>query len=208
MIVPRLDLLLLDFDGVLARYERPRRCAHLAATAGCTPAHVAEVLFASGLETAYDGGSITTADYLRRLGDGLGARIGEDDWIAARVAACQSDPRILAMVATVATQRPVAVLTNNGPLMAQAIPRIVPELFPVLQGRVLCSGMLGGRKPQAVVYTQALERLDARAATTLFVDDLFVNVQGARRAGLHADTVRDARSVRRVLVRYGLLASG
>jgi putative hydrolase of the HAD superfamily len=204
MIVPRLDLLLLDFDGVLARYERPRRCAHLAATAGCTPAHVADVLFASGLETAYDNGSITTADYLRRLGDSLGARIGEEEWIAARVAACQSDPRTLAMVASVAARCPVAVLTNNGPLMAQAIPSIIPELFPVLEDRVLCSGTLGGRKPQAVVYARALECLDARAPATLFVDDLFVNVQGARRAGLHADTVRDARSMRRVLKRYGL----
>lgn len=204
MITPCLDLLLLDFDGVLARYERPRRCSHLAATAGCAPSRVMEVLFASGLETAYDGGAITTTDYLRRLGDGLGARIDEDAWIAARVTACRADPRILAMVATVAMQRQVAVLTNNGPLMAQAVPHIVPALFPALDGRVLCSGMLGGRKPDAAVYERALERLGARAATTLFVDDLFVNVQGARRAGLHADTVRDPRSMRRVLARYGL----
>ena len=117
------------------------------------------------------------------------------------------DPRILAMVAAVAMQCPVAVLTNNGPLMAQAIPHIVPGLFPMLDRRVLCSGMLGGRKPQPAVYTRALERLGARAAATLFVDDLFVNVQGARRAGLHADTVHDARSMRRVLSRYGLPAT-
>jgi putative hydrolase of the HAD superfamily len=204
MIIPRLELLLLDFDGVLARYERPRRCAHLAAAAGCELSRVMETLFASGLETAYDSGAIATADYLRRLGDGLGARIDEDAWIAARVAACEADPRIPAMVAAVASRYPVAVLTNNGPLMAQAIPRIVPDLFPMLEGRVLCSGLLGGRKPQAAVYAQALERLGARAPATLFVDDLFVNVQGARRAGLHADTVRDARSMRRVLKRYGL----
>jgi putative hydrolase of the HAD superfamily len=206
MMVPRLELLLLDFDGVLARYERARRCAHLAAGAGCAPARVMEVLFASGLETAYDSGVLSTGDYLRRLGEGLGVRIDEDAWTAARVAACQAEPRILGMVAAVAERLPVAVLTNNGPLMARAIPRIVPGLFPMLDGRVLCSGMLGGRKPEAAVYRQALEHLGARAAATLFVDDLFVNVQGARRAGLHAETVRDARSMRRVLSRYGLPA--
>ena len=205
MIAPRLELLLLDFDGVLARYERPRRCASLAQAAGCTPARVKEVLFGSGLETAYDGGAIGTADYLRRLGEGLGATVDEATWIDARVAACEADPRIVAMVAEVASRRPVAVLTNNGPLMAQAVPRIVPALMPVLKGRVLCSGALGGRKPQADVYRRALEQLGAGAATTLFVDDLFVNVRGARGAGLHADTVRDARSMRRVLGRYRLL---
>ena len=67
MTRPRLELLLLDFDGVLARYERQARCAHLAATAGCTPARVAEVLFGSGLEAAYDSGALDTGDYLRRL---------------------------------------------------------------------------------------------------------------------------------------------
>lgn len=207
MIPPHLDLLLLDFDGVLARYERARRCAHLASTASCEPARVAEVLFASGLETAYDSGALATGDYLRRLGDGLGARVDEDAWIEARVAACRAEPRVMAMVAAVARQRPIAVLTNNGPLMARAIPRIVPDLFPALDDRVLCSGMFGGRKPHAAVYAQALARLGGQAAGTLFVDDLFVNVQGARRAGLHADTVRDARSMRRVLSRYGLLAA-
>lgn len=42
------------------------------------------------------------------------------------------------------------------------------------------------------------------AWTRRFIDDTFANVQGARRAGLHADTARDARALRRVLVRYGL----
>lgn len=204
MIAPRLELLLLDFDGVLARYERSLRCAYLAQVADCPPAHVMQVLFSSGLELAYDSGTLDTDAYLRSLGNGLGAPIDEATWIEARIAACRPDPRILAMVAAVARHCPVAILTNNGPLMAQAIPRIVPELSPILEGRVLCSGMLGGRKPQVGVYARALERLGAHASKTLFVDDLFVNVQGARRAGLHADTVRDARSMRRVLTRYGL----
>ena len=49
------------------------------------------------------------------------------------------------------------------------------------------------------VYLRALERLGWNAADTLFIDDLFANVQGARRAGLHTDSVRDARALGRVL---------
>lgn len=204
-MTPALDLLLLDFDGVLARYSRPLRFARLAEIAGCSPARVEEVLFDSGLETAYDGGEVATGDYLRRLGEGLGAAVDEAGWIAARVTACEADPRVLEMVARVAARMPVAVLTNNGPLMAEAVPRIVPALADALHGRVLCSGAFGGRKPQTQVYVQALARLDARAATTLFVDDLFANVRGARAAGLHADTVTGAPSMRRVFRRFGLI---
>lgn len=204
-MTPALELLLLDFDGVLAQYSRPLRFARLAEIAGCSPARVEEVLFGSGLETAYDGGEIATADYLRRLGEGLGADVDEAGWIDARVAACEADPRVLEMVARVAERLPVAVLTNNGPLMAEAIARIVPSLSPLLDGRVLCSGALGGRKPNTLVYRRALERLEARAAATLFVDDLFANVRGAREAGLHADTVSGASSMRRVFRRFGLI---
>ncbi|CAD0349556.1 HAD-IA family hydrolase [Xanthomonas hortorum] len=198
------SLLLLDFDGVLASYSRPRRVAALAAAAACTPQRVQQVLFEQGLERAYDAGVIDTQDYLAQLSEGLDGVIDRATWIDARVAACRADPSVAAQVLAVSATTAVAVLTNNGPLMAEAIERIVPALFPLLQGRVLCSGALGGRKPDVQVYQRALAQLDATAARTLFVDDLFVNVRGARAAGLHADTVRDARGLRRVLKRYGV----
>lgn len=198
------SLLLLDFDGVLASYSRPRRLAALASAAACPPQRVQQVLFEQGLELAYDAGALDTQAYLTQLSDGLGHPIDCATWIAARVAACRADPAVVAQVLAVSTTAAVAVLTNNGPLMTEAIARIVPALFPLLQGRVLCSGALGGRKPQQEVYQRALAQLDADPARTLFVDDLFVNVRGARAAGLHADTVRDARALRRVLKRYGL----
>ncbi|WOB25589.1 MULTISPECIES: HAD-IA family hydrolase [Xanthomonas] len=198
------SLLLLDFDGVLASYSRPRRLAALATAAACTPQRVQQVLFEQGLERAYDAGELDTQAYLTQLSDGLGLPIDRATWIAARVAACRADPAVVAQVLAVSATTAVAVLTNNGPLMAEAIAQLVPSLFPLLQGRVLCSGALGGRKPQLEVYQRALAQLGAEPARTLFVDDLFVNVRGARAAGLHADTVRDARALRRVLKRYGL----
>ncbi|MEA9577580.1 HAD-IA family hydrolase [Xanthomonas nasturtii] len=200
----RPSLLLLDFDGVLASYSRPRRLAALATAAACPPQRVQQVLFEQGLERAYDTGELDTQAYLTQLSDGLGHPIDRTTWIAARVAACRADPAVVAQVLAVSATTAVAVLTNNGPLMAEAIAQLVPSLFPLLQGRVLCSGALGGRKPQLQVYQRALAQLGAEPARTLFVDDLFVNVRGARAAGLHADTVRDARALRRVLKRYGL----
>jgi len=202
--LPSPRLLLLDFDGVLAHYDRAKRVRHLAEHAGCTPAQVQAALFDSGLETAYDSGAIDTDAYLDTLGQRIGRAVDTQTWIAARLAACRPCAGVLERVASVAAQTTIAVLTNNGPLMAQAIERLVPELFPALQGRVLCSGQLGGRKPQREIFLQALAQLAAEPRHTLFVDDLFVNVRGARAAGLHADTVRDARSFARVLRRHRL----
>jgi len=196
--------LLLDFDGVLATYSRPIRLARLADHAGCSAERVHQALFVSGLETAYDGGQIDTVEYLDRLGHALGARIDEATWLSARVGACRPVAAVVDGALRLARRMRVAVLTNNGPLMAHAIERIVPELFPALAGRVFCSGQFGGRKPEREVYLRTLAALGEGPRETRFVDDLFVNVRGARAAGLWADTARDPRAFRRVLARHHL----
>ncbi|WP_028920067.1 HAD-IA family hydrolase [Pseudoxanthomonas suwonensis] len=201
---PRARQLLLDFDNVLAHYRREQRVAHLAAHAGAPFERAWQALYGSGLETRYDAGQVSTSGYLRELGERIGAVVDEQAWIEARMAATRADAQAIARLLALEPAVPMAVLTNNGELMARAIPRIVAPLLPRLEGRVLCSGSLGGRKPDPQVYLHALERLGWNAADTLFVDDLFVNVQGARRAGLHADSVRDARALGRVLKRFGL----
>ncbi len=99
---------------------------------------------------------------------------------------------------------PVAILTNNGPLMARAIEQIVPTLAPALEGRIFCSAQFSGRKPQREIFERALQAIDAAPQQTLFIDDLFVNVQGARTAGLHAETANGERSFKRVMARYRL----
>lgn len=205
MSLPRLDLVLFDFDGVLAYYQHELRIAHLADAAGVAPSKVRDVLFDSGLETEYDGGLISTETYLSRLSDGLGAAIDTDTWTASRIAGSHPDPALIAQVIAVQQRVAIAVLTNNGALMAQAIRHIVPSLFPALEERVLCSGALRLRKPDPLIYREALQRLGVAAERTLFVDDMPDNVTGAHAAGLHAEQVTDAASLQQVLQRYGLV---
>ncbi|MEL1266086.1 HAD-IA family hydrolase [Pseudoxanthomonas putridarboris] len=204
MTPPRIRRVLFDFDGVLAHYRHELRIGHLARHAEAGHEQVREVLFASGLETEYDGGLIDTDTYLGRLSEGLGAAIDSETWIGSRMAGSLADDDVLRHVQSLDDGLELGVLTNNGLLMTQAIPRIVAPVFPRLDGRVLCSGGLKVRKPDTAVYARALDRLGWDAAGTLFVDDVFANVQGARAAGLHAETVTDARSLGKVLKRYGL----
>ncbi len=199
---PRIRQVLFDFDGVLARYRHEVRIAYLAAHARCGHEHVRATLFASGLESEYDGGAIDTAAYLGRLGDGLGAAIDEEAWIASRLAGSTADTGVLERIAALHPEVPLAVLSNNGALMAQAIPRVVAPLAARFGDRVLCSGRLRMRKPDPATFAHALDLLGWEAGSTLFVDDLFTNVQGARQAGLHAETVTGARSLGKALKRY------
>ncbi len=198
-----VDCLLLDFDGVLVRHARHLRVRHLAASTGRSAAQVQAALFDSGLEQQHDAG-LDSALYLQQLGAALDTTVSVAQWQDARIAASSPQAGVIERIERIARGLPIAILTNNGALMAQTIPRILPTLAEALNGRILCSGALGGRKPDPAVFVQAMTLLGARAERTLFIDDLFVNVRGARQAGLHAETATDSRSIGKVLKRYGL----
>jgi putative hydrolase of the HAD superfamily len=83
----------------------------------------------------------------------------------------------------------MAMLTNNvrewEPLWRPMLP--VDEIFET----VVDSGFVGARKPESRIYELTLERIGARADACLLVDDVEVNCEGARRAGLSAVHFRD-----------------
>lgn len=195
---------LLDFDGVLAHYQRQQRVAWLAAYAGVDHDRVFQVLYGSGLEAAHDAGQLDAQAYLHALGQGIGRAVDVSAWQAARLAGTGPNLHALQRVADLAPALELAILTNNGVLIVPVISQVLGAVQARVQGRVLCSGQFGLRKPAVEVYRRALDHLGWAAQSTLFVDDLFVNVQGARAAGLHADSVRDARALGRVFKRYGL----
>lgn len=198
-----VDCLLLDVDGVLVRYARHLRVRHLAAACGCSAATVHAALFDSGLDREHDSG-LDSAVYLARLGQALGTPVSAAQWQAARIAASMPQAGVIERVQRIARHLPIAVLTNNGAMMADTIPRLLPTLADALRGRILCSGALGGRKPDPAVFLQATALLGLRPERTLFVDDLFTNVRGARVAGLQAETAADSRTFGKVMKRYGL----
>ena len=82
-----------------------------------------------------------------------------------------------------------ALCTNNvrewEPLWRPKLP--IDELFEV----VVDSAFVGTRKPEPEIYAITLERLGVPAAACAFVDDLQVNVEAAREAGMHGVVFRD-----------------
>lgn len=81
--------------------------------------------------------------------------------------------------------------------------------FPVL-GRfdgAVVSGAEGVLKPSAEIFARLRDRYQLDPAATLFVDDLDVNVRGARTVGFLGHRFVDARALRQDLEALGLLPS-
>ena len=71
----RIDLLLLDVDGVLVQYQRAQRVLHLAQALDVAPETVQAALYDSGLEAAHDNGTLDGPAYLAQLSKQLGRTV-------------------------------------------------------------------------------------------------------------------------------------
>ncbi|HWD65334.1 MAG TPA: HAD family phosphatase [Solirubrobacteraceae bacterium] len=89
----------------------------------------------------------------------------------------------------------MAICTNNVREWEQRWRSMLPvdEIFDV----VVDSAFIGSRKPEPEIYQVTLERLRIPAAACLFIDDVEVNCDGARQAGMRAVQFRDSEQARR-----------
>ncbi|KGQ18292.1 HAD-superfamily hydrolase [Lysobacter dokdonensis DS-58] len=195
------SLVLFDLDGVLVSYSHAVRCETLGAALRRTPDAVFSALFDTGIEPRYDAGLLDDDAYLAALSAALGREVERAHWLAARSASMQCEPATCARIAALAGSADVAILTNNGPLVIDSLPAQLREAIP--RDRIFCSNALRISKPAPAAFLRVVETLGHAPHRTLFLDDNFANVAGARSAGLQAEQVQAPGEIAGILRDYG-----
>lgn len=202
--ITRPTLLLLDFDDVLADFNPRRRTQLLAQALGLDVQHLADAI-GQARQLAVTGHHPATVDpLLEHLQQTLQLVIDPAQWHHARMAATTVRTDCRQLLERLGHHCPLAILSNNPAALAAPIAQAL-DLPGLDSARVLTAGALGLRKPDPACFHAALAQLGAAPAQTLFIDNLFTNVRGARSAGLMADTAHHAQSLRKVLKRHHLL---
>jgi putative hydrolase of the HAD superfamily len=144
---------------------------------------------------ALERGEITEAEFLARLGRGLAAALGRDVQLhgfgARLMDALEPNQALFDRYEALRRERGMrfALCTNNvrewEPLWRSKLP--IDDVFEV----VVDSAFVGMRKPEPEIYALTLERLGLPAEACAFVDDLELNVDAAREAGMHGVVYRD-----------------
>jgi putative hydrolase of the HAD superfamily len=143
---------------------------------------------------AMERGELAEADFLERVNDGLEPLLGHRPHLhrfrEVYFEALHPHTEMIELMRELkAGGRRMAMLTNNvrewEPVWRSMLP--VDEIFET----VVDSAFVGCRKPEARIYEITLERLGLPAEACLFVDDIEVNCEGARAAGMSAVHFRD-----------------
>ena len=200
-----IETVVFDLDGVLSRYDFPRRLEVLAAGSGLTPAEIEARIFTSGFDERADEGAYTADEYMAEFARRLGRPVSTEQWLEARAAGMTEDLEMLELVRAVGRRAGVAMLTNNGPVLQQHFARVAPRIAETFGERALFSCAFGAGKSGTRVFDLLLAEIGAGADTTLFVDDTPEYIENAREAGLSTHLFTGIDRLRAELVAHGLL---
>jgi len=199
-----LDLVIFDMDDVLCRYDFARRLACLADVTGLSANSIENAIFRSGFDELGDRGRYTAAAYLQQFSDHLGVAVSREDWLWARRQSIAPDEAMLALVARLRTQVPVAMLTNNGPLLREGLGEVFPQLVDLFGAQAFFSCQFHSSKEEPAIFHAVLDVMVGQAETTLFIDDSETYVASARSAGLQTHRFAGIKGLASALRDFGL----
>lgn len=182
-----IDLVIFDLDDVLAALDRPRRLRWLAGATGRPPEHFNATIWHSDFETAAEAGAYPTGEaYLAEFNRRSGCRLTRAQWVEARRQAMTVIPGTLAIARELGRRVRLALLTNNGALLKESLPELVPEVCAVFGPNCHASCEFQSRKPEPRVYERIVSHYGVEPKRALMIDDEPMNVHGAQAAGLKA----------------------
>lgn len=203
-----IEIAIFDLDDVLCSYDLGRRLRVLSQISGKMPRDIRAALWDSGFEDAADSGRYQAVEeYLAEFGRRLGHPISRAQWVEARRFAISPWPSMLALIRQVAAQRRVALFTNNGPLMKDALGEVFPEAAEIFGNACYFSFEFHTKKPNPESYRRLTARLGVEPNAAWFTDDKKSNVDGAAIAGLKTHHFVSEAQLRQELLEKQLIAS-
>jgi len=182
----RIRAILFDLGNVLIDIDF-YRCARIWSEHSGIPAESLASRFR--IDAAYRAfecgkieGSIYYASLRRQLGLKLPDKIMRKGWNAI---IRDEKPGIRDSLKKIASRYPLYVLTNTNPEHEIIWTQKHRELLSRFR-KIFVSSRMGCRKPDAAVYLRVSQSIGLPCSQVLFFDDAEENIEGARKAGMHA----------------------
>ena len=181
----KIQAVIFDFGGVLVRIIDDRPRVKLAEQLGVPVSHLDELVFFSDSARRASMGEIKVAQHWMAVGEALGIQpeampgFLEQYWSADDV-----NWPLRAFIKGLHPDYKVGLLSNAW----DDLRKTMQERWnmAVLFNDLVISAEVGFAKPDPRIYRLALQRLDVQPAEAIFIDDMPVNVEAARREGLFA----------------------
>ncbi len=180
-----ISTVLFDLGDTACHFRPERRLAALAAASPVPAETIQAQIWDSGFDADCDRGRYTADEIFRQISTWLDLRLTYEELRAIWALAWEPNEAVLAVAEALAPRVRTAMLSNNGPLLYDALPTLFPA---ILQRFDPCffSCTLGANKPDPAIFAAAQEQLAEPPERLLLIDDSRAAVAGARAAGWQA----------------------
>jgi putative hydrolase of the HAD superfamily len=199
--------LFFDLGNVLIRFDHEIALSRLALQTGCDRQLVYDSLFSTGLGNRYERGLVSTAEFCATLRQALNSNLGDQEICLSISDIFQANASIMPLVNELRSGGiPIGILSNTCEAHWDFIENRFPivGLFPVR----LLSFQWQMAKPDPEIFQKAAVLAATNPNEIFFTDDLPLNVEAARAAGLDAVLFTDVRQLKADLRARGMAMTG
>ena len=197
-----IDAVIFDLGNVLVAVDEGRAADRLAARTGKTRQQIDEYAYGTPHAMNLALGKLTRHQFFETVARDLAFDGTYKEFAAIWSEIFTPIKPMIALAKSLKNRMPRLILSNTNAIHMD----YVFERFPFVHdfdGHVL-SHEVGLLKPDPAIYKHTLEKHGLKAARTVFIDDMAVNVEGARCVGLHAIQFCDADKTRAELTKLGV----
>jgi putative hydrolase of the HAD superfamily len=198
-----MKAIVFDFGNVLGFFDHFQTLNKLTRYTDLTPQAMYDAIYDTDLEDAVESGRLSIPEFLQRVRQLC--RLSCDDEVLA--AACADifwpNEEVCALVPALAGRYRLLLGSNTNALHAPQFRRQFADVLRHFDALVL-SHEIGVRKPRAAFFDHCRRLANCRPEECVFIDDLVVNVEGARACGWQGIVYRRGDDLRARLETMGI----
>ena len=177
-----IGLVAFDLGNVLCTVDELTPTKKLVELSGLDPDQVHEFAFGHEAKLLFESGKISFAQHAHEAMTSLGIDLSIAEFTSIYDNALIPSTDMFPLVARIAESHRIALVSNTSEPHWKSAKRFLP--FSDLLDLVIVSYAVESMKPDAAFYQALLDQTDVPAAKILFIDDLEVNIDGVRSAGM------------------------
>jgi HAD superfamily hydrolase (TIGR01509 family) len=177
----RITHLFFDLGNVLVGLRSGEKLKALAQRSGQGVETFCDKIWSHKRSHDYERGHHTCDEYFALLAEDLDLTYAQKELRQAFCDIFYPLPERVALVRQLAPHYPLALISNTCASHIQHL-EATYDFFPLFQHRIY-SHQAGCRKPHPDIYEKALQATEAKAESSLFIDDLAENLETPAKAG-------------------------
>ena len=178
----KIELVAFDLGNVLCTVDEATPAKKLAELSGFDPDEVHEIAFGHSAKLQFESGKISFAEHTRQAMSKLGIKMLADEFISIYNSALIPSDDMFPLVSRIARTHRIALVSNTSEPHWEYASRFLP--FSERLDPVIVSCAVNSMKPEAAFYKALLDQSCVAASKILFIDDLGINIEAARAAGM------------------------